>query len=127
MKKKRIGRDEFDHYGGIPARVKIGNLWFTFELVSENAGKAGQFFGCTSTGTQNVLIARGQSPSNLADTFLHEVMHCILWLCKTQEDEKHADEEEFHVTHLAHGLCKFWQDNPQAAIWWATINSMESK
>ncbi|MGN8188675.1 hypothetical protein ACTJLD_22065 [Burkholderia sp. 22088] len=113
------------HYRGMPTRIRIGNVWFTLKLIDEDAGVAGGFFGAAAPSRQTVLIAGGQSPANLADTFIHEVLHCILWLCKTQRDEKHDDEEEFYVTHLAHGLCRFWQDNPQAAAWWARVNSME--
>lgn len=114
------------HYAGLPSRVRVGNLWFNVELVScDAAAVADSFFGASSAIRENILIRAGQSPGNLADSFIHEVMHCILSLCRAHDGGKREDEEEFHVTHLAHGICRFWQDNPKIAAWWARTNAME--
>ncbi|MEZ2310763.1 hypothetical protein AB6809_29385 [Paraburkholderia sp. RCC_158] len=114
------------HYDGLPKRVRVGNLWFDIELVSAEVGDAtGGFYGASSGIRENILIREEQSPGNLADTFIHEVMHCILTLCEADDGSDRKDEEEFHVTHLAHGLCRFWQDNPKVMIWWSHVNSME--
>ena len=43
-------------------------------------------------------------------------------------DAEGWNEVEEDFTHkIANGLCVFWQDNPDAAVWWAHTNRLDDK
>jgi hypothetical protein len=115
-----------NHYKGMPTRVKIGNFYFDVKVIDEDTGDAGGFFGSTCPSKQLILIQQGQKPHNLADTFIHEIMHGICWVAEIGQKNGNKDDEEDYVTHLAHGMCQFWQDNPETVEWWARINARVS-
>lgn len=114
------------HYRGIPQFVRVGNYQFEVRVIDQDAADAGGFFGVTSPTDQLILIGDGQTAQCLADTFIHEVLHAICWLARIgfANKDKNNDEEDF-VTHIAQGLCRFWQDNPEAAKWWARVNASQ--
>ena len=112
------------HYRGIPKAVKIGNFYFEVQVIDKDHADAAGFLGSTCPSEQRVLVGAGQTPQNLADTFIHEVMHGMCWVREIGDRSEHKCEEEDYVTHLAHAFCQFWQDNPEAVKWWARINSM---
>ncbi|MFM0095655.1 hypothetical protein PQQ87_08580 [Paraburkholderia nemoris] len=112
------------HYKGMPKHVKIGNFYFDVQVIEKDTADAGRFLGSTRPSEQRILIGAGQKPQNLADTFIHEVLHGMCWVAEIgNRDQSKSDEEDF-VSHLAHGLCQFWQDNPEAVKWWVRVNAM---
>lgn len=107
--------------------MKVGHLYFNVRPVDKEMGEAGGFYGCTNTADQEIMIQEGMKPHNLADTFIHEVMHAMCWVAEIgfrHQGPVPSDEEDF-VTHLAHAMCRFWQDNPEAARWWARVATSE--
>ncbi|MFW6855368.1 hypothetical protein ACODYM_29175 [Burkholderia gladioli] len=110
------------HYRGIPSHVKVGNFKFTIDLRSRAVGDLAHMFGACDTQTQVIWLFEGMTPENLADTFIHEVLHAIHWVADL--DDK-SDEEAFTL-RTAHGLCQLWQDNPETMKWWTRINGRET-
>lgn len=113
------------HYRGIPKNVKIGNFYFEVQVIDKDHADAAGFLGSTCPPEQRILVGAGQTPQNLADTFIHEVMHGMCWTREIGDRSEHKIGEEDYVTHLAHAVCQFWQDNPEAVKWWARVNAME--
>ena len=52
----------------------------------------------------------------LADTFLHEVLHAVGAAMSVD-----FETEEQVVLTFATGLTTFWQANPGALRWWASL------
>jgi hypothetical protein len=109
----------FNPYLGMPRSLKIGNFRFAVELQDAGDANASSSFGHMNPVNQMIRMAPDQNAQNLADTFIHEVLHAIHFHFGLLGDDK--DEEDF-TTMGAHGLCQLWQDNPQAMAWWVSIN-----
>ncbi|TSP13938.1 hypothetical protein [Cupriavidus campinensis] len=101
-----------DAYKGLPKRVRIGAFWFDVEVIPPYEG-TGEF-GHMNVGSQMIRVSPDQRPENLANTFIHEVIHAIHW-ANGLLDEK-SDEEDYTIA-AANGLCAFVQDNPEAMAW----------
>lgn len=110
----------FNPYKGMPKALKIGNYRFPVVLLEPGAAQASNAHGSMCPVEQTIRISPGQNPQNLADTFIHEVIHAIHFHFELLGDES---PEELITTFTAHGLCQLWQDNPMAMAWWASINS----
>jgi len=67
-----------------------------------------------------ITIAAELRGRELADTFLHEVLHAIR---DTFGHERAKDEDavQFHAT----AITTFWSDNPSALRWWAKLISRD--
>lgn len=112
-----------DFYSRMPKRLKIGCYPFRVELLTpEDAETVGQL-GHMSSLSQTIRLRPGMTRQDLADTFIHEVLHAIHW----QADLFDGNTEESFTLLTAHGLCLLWQDNPQAMKWWADLNSAGAK
>lgn len=61
-----------------------------------------------------IELREGQSPIEVRDTLLHEVMHAVRY---SQGREYGGDVEEDYVRSLATGLMGVFQDNPVLAQW----------
>lgn len=59
-------------------------------------------------------IRTGQSPLDLRDTLLHELLHALRF---TQGREYGGEVEEDYVRSIATGLVGVLQDNPEFAKW----------
>lgn len=117
-----------DPYKNIPKSVRVGCFLFRIEVRDFEDHEAEGTFGHMNPISQKICLRPGMSAQNLADTFIHEVMHAIFWFHEagrfTGDTEMSQVEEEF-VTKGAHGLCQFWQDNPKAVVWWARLLKIE--
>lgn len=111
-------KTSFDPYEGIPTSLKIGNFRFTVEIEDFGDSVATGSFGHMNQVSHKIRVAQHQTAQNLADTFLHEVLHAIHVYFDLQDEN---DEEDFTLFG-ARGLCQVWQDNPKAMDWWASIN-----
>jgi hypothetical protein len=109
----------FDPYHGIPKSLKIGNFRFSVSVQESGDSQAMMAFGHMNPISQSIRLAPDQNAQNLADTFIHEVLHAIHWHFELMGEN--VDEEDF-TTRTAHGLCQLWQDNPAAMAWWVGIN-----
>lgn len=109
----------FNPYAGIPKSLKIGNFRFSVSVQESGDSQAMMAFGHMNPISQSIRLAPDQNAQNLADTFIHEVLHAIHWHFELMGEN--VDEEDF-TTRTAHGLCQLWQDNPAAMAWWVGIN-----
>lgn len=111
------------HYRGIPKKVRIGCYWFRVEVAEFEDHEAEQSFGHMNPISQKIRLRPGMTAQNLANTFIHEVLHGIYFYLVPDRDSE--DPEEDFVTKGANGLCAFWQDNPKAVSWWQRTLNME--
>lgn len=103
-----------DVYAGIPKFVRVGCYVFAVEIGEHADHESESTFGHTNFHSQKIRLRPGMNAQNLANTFLHEVIHAINWFHGLYDENT---EEEF-TTRGANGLCAFWQDNPDAVAWW---------
>ena len=69
-------------------------------------------WGLTDHKTQEVLLKPGQAPDTLADTVLHEVLHCC-WFNSGAASKFSKDDEEFAVRSLSPLLLDTLRRNPR--------------
>lgn len=108
-----------DAYKNMPKTVRIGCYLFRVEIHEFEDAEADGVFGHMNPISQKIRLRPGMTPQNLANTFIHEVMHGIYFYLAPDRDASDAEEE--FVTKGANGLCAFWQDNPKATAWWQSI------
>ncbi len=120
------------HYKSLPQAVRIGSYIFRVEVEEFEDSEAARTFGHMNPISQKIRVRPNMTPQNLANTFIHEVLHGISWFMAIgifsldEETPSRAIEEEY-VTKLANGLCAFWQDNPEAGTWFAkTLRLVEA-
>ena len=94
-----------------PRRLKILNLTYQVRFVASIEAS-----GWCDFNQQQIVLAEGQSREALADTFLHEVLHAVGHLMGVD-----YENEEQVVQTFATGLTTFWQANPGALKWWASL------
>lgn len=115
-----------DGYASIPKAVRIGCYLFRVEVAEFEDAEADMSFGHMNPISQKIRLRPGMTPQNLANTFIHEVLHGIHWYLQAGAglgDEQ--DIEEDYTTKGANGLCAFWQDNPKAVAWLAKVLKLE--
>lgn len=94
-------------YDTMPKTVKIGGYRFKIKAAGKNSSDIAGVMGTAQYISMLIRIRMGLKPLQLANTFIHEVIHAIHWNYGLNDD---SHEEEF--TNLtANGLCAFWQDN----------------
>ena len=94
-----------------PKRLKVLNLTYKVRFVASIEAA-----GWCDFERQEIVLAEGQSKEALADTFLHEVLHAVGNLMGVE-----YETEEQTVQTFATGLTTFWQANPGALRWWASL------
>tara|TARA_R100001530_G_scaffold26787_1_gene21455 strand:- start:181 stop:495 length:315 start_codon:yes stop_codon:yes gene_type:complete len=94
-----------------PTTLKIFNLTYKVRFVDTMEAD-----GWCDFDRQEIVLAEGQSREALADTFLHETIHAVGRAMGV--DWK---DEESAVGTMATGLTTFWQANPGARRWWASL------
>jgi hypothetical protein len=104
-----------------PTFVRILNKRYSIEYVDKLQEQDLGRFGLCDTNNQRILIADQNSSEQIADTFLHEVIHAYTWEMKVLDSE---NLKESIASRLATGLCQFWQDNPEATRWWQGLNNI---
>lgn len=118
-----------NHYKGLPESVRIGCYVFKVEVAEAEDQEADSTFGHMNPISQKIRLRPGMSAQNLANTFIHEVLHGIHWFHNVGGFAGDAIDqmtiEEEYTTKGANGLCTFWQDNPKAVAWWSKIVRIE--
>jgi hypothetical protein len=78
------------------------------------------------SGEGTILVHAHQTPFELADTVIHELLHAIV-----DERDLHdvlGDREEPVVRALAHGLTALFRDNPDfAKAWLSTVKGRKAR
>ncbi len=103
-----------DPFKGMPTQVRVGYATVDVELIEDNHADMAGIAGATMPFRQKIFIRENMTAQQVANTFIHEVIHVIHFVYGVDSD---CDEETF--TNLgANGLCAFAQDNPEAMAWW---------
>lgn len=114
---------EESHYRNVPKSVRVGCYLFRIEVAEFEDHEAEGSFGHMNPISQKIRLRPGMTAQNLANTFIHEVLHAIYFYLRPNDEEG----EEAYVTNGANGLCAFWQDNPEAVKWWVNLLKLEIK
>ena len=99
-----------------PKRLRVLNLSWRVRFCNKSTPDAQEACGWCVPADQTIYICEDQQPDSMADTFLHEVLHSIIFALGV--DPK---EEENIVHRLATGLCMVWKQNPSAFRWWQSL------
>lgn len=115
-----------DCYKGMPTRVRIGCFVIDVIVGSYEDHEQEGTYGHLNMFQKRISVRPGMASHQLANTFIHEVMHGIhsVYGLMRGPDETQPTEEEY-TTLTANGLCAFWQDNPKAAAWWSKLLKLE--
>ncbi len=110
---------DLTHYKGIPTKVRVGCFTYSVIIGSPEDHEVEGTYGHMSSFMQHISLRPRMSAHQLANTFIHEVLHAIHYVYGLikHPDEPQPSEEEY-TTLSANGLCAFWQDNPEAMRWW---------
>lgn len=104
-----------DPFKGMPTSVRVGYATVKVEAIEDNHADLAGIAGATFPFRQIIYLREGMSAQQVANTFIHEVLHVIHFVYGVDSE---CDEETF--TNLgANGICAFWQDNPAACAWWS--------
>lgn len=112
-----------DPYKNMPKTVRIGCYLFRVEVHEFEDAEVEGSFGHMNPINQKIRLRPGMTAQNLANTFIHEVLHGIHWFHSAGESPQ--DTEEEYTTKGANGLCAFWQDNPRAVAWWSRLLKLD--
>ncbi|MDL2284445.1 hypothetical protein LJC19_04810 [Oxalobacter sp. OttesenSCG-928-P03] len=105
----------------MPKRVKIGHMFFETRAVGGDEAESGGYLGSANPAKGVILVRTDSLPTQqIANTFLHEVMHCIHYVYGISPGEDTCTEE-YYTTFTTNGLCAFWMDNPKAADWFSAM------
>lgn len=115
----------------LPGFIKIGRLLYTVvsdaatfhELSQGDSGVRSNDHGASNHHRTMIAINPSDSPTQKADTLLHEILHCI-WFVSSADDiqRMEGDKEEATIARLTPWLCLVLAENPGVA---AFINEPE--
>lgn len=106
-----------------PTLVKVMNHDFEIKWVDGDVESGAQKYGWCNCNDQVIAVSSRLRSTQIADTFLHEVIHALNWMMEIKDGAK---EEEI-CTRLSSALCCFWRDNPEALTWWSRMIQGSSK
>lgn len=111
-----------DVYRKMPKTVRVGCFSYAVTVIEEEGAEIAGIAGAMHSLRQRIRIRAGMTPHQVANTFIHEVLHAIHYVYGLSDD---SDEETF--TELtANGMCAFWQDNPEACKWWQSLLKLKN-
>ncbi|MAT10398.1 MAG: hypothetical protein CMM02_05245 [Rhodopirellula sp.] len=102
-----------------PKRIRVLNLSWKIEFVNEAISQASNSLGWCDYERQTISLFEGQPDQQMADTFLHEVLHSIFYGMGI-DVTKDLDEEDL-VQKISTGLCTVWAANPNAFRWFQSL------
>ena len=102
-----------DFYATMPKKVRVGWLTYSIGVMDDDISQMVGAMGFVKSEEQVIKVARELPPQQLANTVLHEIVHAIHYQHGLTDE---SGEEEF-TTMTTHGLCAFWQDNPEMMMW----------
>lgn len=102
-------------YDTIPTSVRIGCYTYAIVVMADVDQATDRIFGDMNHTLLRIRLCAGMPTAQLANTFMHEVMHAIHRFHNVED----KTSEEDTTLSTTNGLCAFWMDNPVAAAWWA--------
>jgi hypothetical protein len=121
---KKLAKPTVSCYDGMPTTLRIGCYQFRVEVTDFEDSEAERTFGHMNPLSQKIRLRPGMTSQNLANTWLHEVMHALHWFMEAGQGKDMDDMEEDYTSKGASGLCLFFQMNPDAVNWWMKINQL---
>lgn len=102
-------------YESMPKKVRIGFQSYEIRIMDKDSGDINLICGSSHALKQVITITDQMVPQQVANTFLHEVIHAIHHVYGLQHREDPSEEEYTNLT--TNGLSAFIQDNPEAMLW----------
>jgi hypothetical protein len=99
-----------------PKKIQILNLVYKIRWVDNAIQIGSEAQGWCDFENQLIVINGDNSAQIIAETWLHEVLHALLFALDLT-DAAEIDHEQI-VSRTATGLCTIWKQNPAAFKWW---------
>lgn len=92
---------------GKPETVKVGAHRYAVEYddLIYDRDEQQEYLGRVAYQTMKIQIKSGRAPSQMAETFLHEVVHAI-------SNDRRLNMDEHQVDQMAAGMLAVLVDNP---------------
>lgn len=102
-----------------PTKVQVLNLEYAIRWVDNAIQIGSEAHGWCDFENQLIVINGDNSPQIVAETWLHEVLHALLFALDLV-DTSNIDHEQI-VSRTATGICTIWKQNPAAFRWWSDL------
>jgi hypothetical protein len=102
-----------------PTKVQVLNLEYAIRWVDDAIQIGSEAQGWCDFENQLIVINADNSAQIVAEVFLHEVLHALLFALDLADASK-VDHEQI-VSRTATGLCTIWKQNPAAFKWWSDL------
>lgn len=108
--------EQFDEQGR-PVLVKVIAHDYVISWKDDGWRYKEEHRGQCDGNTQEIIIVEQLPPSQIAETFLHEIMHALSFVLRP------ADELSIEQCAVFFGplLVAFWRDNPRTFAWWSAL------
>jgi hypothetical protein len=93
------------------------NLTFKVKWLDRTTHNATEAYGFCCYDTQTIGISEGLAKDQMADVFLHEIIHALYFAMGLKE----GSDEESVAHRVATGLCTVFKSNPKFFKWWSDL------
>ncbi len=100
-----------------PTSIQVLNLEYAIRWVDNAIQVGSEAHGWCDFENQLIVINGDNSPQIVAEVFLHETLHALLFALD-MTDATDVDHEQI-VARTATGICTIWKQNSKAFKWWA--------
>lgn len=115
-------------YQGIPKKVRVGSIWIKILVGDNDDHEVEGTFGHFNSLKGLISLRPSMSSQQLANTFIHECIHAMNSVSRAGCGlDNYSDLEEDFTSKIANGIAAFWQDNPEAVLWWMRVNHLSSE
>ena len=102
-----------------PTKVQVLNLKYAIRWVDNAIQIGSEAHGWCDFENQLIVINGDNSPQIVAETWLHEVLHALLFALDLADTSNISHEQI--VARTATGICTIWKQNPAAFKWWSDL------
>jgi hypothetical protein len=102
-----------------PTKVQVLNLEYAIRWVDNAIQVGSEAHGWCDFENQLIVINGDNSSQIVAEAFLHEVLHALMFAMGLTDTSK-VDHEQI-VSRTATGLCTIWKQNPATFKWWSDL------
>lgn len=96
----------------LPKKAKVGPHTYTLRAVENLESLTDQTGGVTFSEAV-IVYDPAQAHTQLRDTLLHELLHCVIFETPLRKELKDSEEEEKLVWTLSPRILALLRDNPQ--------------
>lgn len=112
-----IDVEEGSLFYGCPRHVFVGSMRIEIHVMNGDVAMVGGLMGMAQPDNGRLYLAQHEHPQALANTAIHEVIHCI----NRNRSVRDGDSEEHVTDQIATGLCDFRVFNPLFFLWWEEL------